>query len=410
MMKLYALIFGVSLVLRVSALFILPEPHISYNAQFAYIKGAQMLVEGQGFADPTFPVYTPPLYSLVIALLAWLFGGDGIMGIKVVQIVLDSAMAVLLYLIAKEICNSSVGILSAAIWAIYPFAIYSTLYVGTEVLFTFLVAVWVWFTIWAIKSARWEYYCAAGAFLGLATLTRGTTQFVPLILLILMFVFRDQGLRWIRMYLLTVVCFGLIILPWGIRNYLVLNEFIPIGANSSIILYGVSEPMLTIGDGRAKEVARLYEEARINGIIPPPEDHPPAERDRFLAKVAIDHYKARFRNDPAGLSVFMLKKFFRLWYSTESGNNHGVTLAINLGLYILAGIGIVLSWKQRNWKALTLLVLVAYFVIIHWLTLPLFRYMIPVMPFLSMFAAMGMIAFLNRKWPRAYERLQSTAG
>jgi len=406
-MKLYFWIFLVSCVFRVTALFILPEPHVSYNAQFAYIKGAEMLVAGQGFADPAFPVYTPPLYSLAIAVLAFLFGGDGIMGIKIVQIVLDSAMAVLLYLIAREIFDPSVGFLSAVIWAMYPFAIYSTLYVGTEVFFTFLVAVWVWCTIWAIKCARWEYYCAAGVFLGLATLTRGTTQFMPLILLALMFALRDHGFKWIRMYVLTVVCFTLIILPWGIRNYLVLKEVIPIGANSSVILYGASEPMLTIGDGRAKEVARLYEEAKTRGIVPPPEDHAPAERDRFLARVAIDHYKARLRNDPVDLSLYMVTKFVRLWYSTESGNNHGATFAINFGLYILAGVGIVLSWKKRNWKALTVLVLVGYFVFIHWMTLPLFRYMIPVMPYLSMFAATAMLAALNRKWPRVYERFRA---
>ena len=94
-MKLYSWIFLVSFIFRVTTLLILPEPQVSYNAQFAYIKGAQMLVEGQGFADPTFPVYTPPLYSLVIASLDFLFGGDGTVAIKIVQIVLDSATAVL---------------------------------------------------------------------------------------------------------------------------------------------------------------------------------------------------------------------------------------------------------------------------------------------------------------------------
>lgn len=207
------------------------------------------------------------------------------------------------------------------------------------------------------------------------------------------------------MYALTMVAFALIILPWGIRNYIVLKEFIPVGANSSVILYGASEPMLTIGEGRAKEVARLYEEAKTRGIVPPPEDHPPAERDRYLGKVAIDHYQTRLRNDPADLSMYVVKKFFRLWYSTESGNNHGATFAINFGLYILAGIGIMLSWKQGNRKAFAMLVLVGYFVFIHWMTLPLFRYMIPVMPYLSIFAAMGMLSIANRKWPQISQKI-----
>lgn len=402
-MKLHFLIFSVSFVVRIIAFWVLPEPHVSYNAQFAYVKGAQIILEGQGFADPAFPVYTPPLYSLSIATAAFFFG-DGITGIKIFQIVLDSVTAIVLYLIAKEIFDAPVALLSAMIWALYPFAIYSTLYVGTEVLFTFFIAVWVWITMWAIKCDRWDYYCAAGVFLGLATLTRGTTQFMPLILFGLLFTFRKQSVGWLRMYILTVVCFTIVILPWGIRNYLVLKEFIPVGANSSVILYGASEPMLTIGDGRAKEVARLYEEAKTRGIVPPPEDHAPAERDRYLARVAVDHYKARLRNDPLDLSLFMIKKFFRLWYSTESGSNQSATLAINLGIYILTGVGIVLSWRRRNWEALILLVLVGYFVVIHWMTLPLFRYLIPVMPYLVAFSAVGLLIGLQRSWPEMHRR------
>lgn len=403
-MKLHFLIFSMSFVVRVIAFLVVPEPHVSYNAQFAYIKGAQMLLEGQGLTDPAFPVYTPPLYSLSIATAAFLFGGDGITGIKIFQIVLDSVTAIVLYLIAKEIFDAPVALLSATIWALYPFAIYSTLYVGTEVFFTFFIALWVWFTMWAIKCDRWDYYCAGGVFLGLATLTRGTTQFMPLILFGLLFTFRKQSFGWLRMYILTVACFTMVILPWGIRNYLVLKEFIPVGANSSVILYGASEPMLTIGDGRAKEVARLYEEAKTRGVVPPPEDRAPAERDRFLAKVAVDHYKARLRNDPLELSAFMVKKFFRLWYSTESGSNHSATLAINLSIYILAGVGIVLSWRRRNWAALILLVLVGYFVVIHWMTLPLFRYLIPVMPYLVAFAAVGLLIGLQHSWPEMHRR------
>ena len=170
-----------------------------------------------------------------------------------------------------------------------------------------------------------------------------------------------------------------------------------------MILYG-HRPMLTIGEGRAKGLP-AYMRRQKQGVSFRLQDHPPAERDRYLGKVAIDHYQTRLRNDPADLSMYVVKKFFRLWYSTESGNNHGATFAINFGLYILAGIGIMLSWKQGNRKAFAMLVLVGYFVFIHWMTLPLFRYMIPVMPYLSIFAAMGMLSIANRKWPQISQKI-----
>jgi hypothetical protein len=124
-----------------------------------------------------------------------------------------------------------------------------------------------------------------------------------------------------------------------------------------------------------------------------------------LAKVAIENYRERLRADPIGLAVFMVQKFLRLWYSTESGNNHGITLAVNAGIYAFAFVGIFAAcWKNKNGMALMLLGLVIYFVIIHWLTLPLFRYMLPVMPYVIAFAAFGLLFVIERRWPEVHGR------
>ena len=105
----------------------------------------------------------------------------------------------------------------------------------------------------------------------------------------------------------------------------------------------------------------------------------------------------------------MVQKFFRLWYSTESGTNHGITLSVNAGVYALSLIGIVISLKKKNKMAIMLMGIVGYFAVIHWLTLPLFRYMLPVMPYVLTFAAVGMLFIRERKWPQAHERLRGTA-
>ncbi len=397
-------IFALALVARLVAFCVLPEPHMSYNAIFAYVKGAQILLEGQGFSDVSFPVYTPPLYSSLIAIVTVLFG-DGISAIKILQIAADSLTAVLIYLLIREVFEGPTGVVSAMMWALYPFSIYSTLYIGTEALFTFFIGLWVLLTVYAIKYDRWQYHCCAGIILGLATLTRGTTQFIPLLLPFVLFTVRSESPRWLRNSLLSLLCFMIVILPWGIRNYIVLHEIIPVGANTSVILMGSSEPLLTL-DTREKEWPRLYAEAIAKGIVPVPEDRGPAERDSFWAKVAIENYRNRLRTDPFGLVTFMAQKFFRLWYSTESGNNHGITLGVNAVVYALAIVGVVAAWKRKNGMAVALLSLVGYFVILHWLTLPLFRYMLPVMPYVIAFAAFGMLFVIERKWPELYRRLQ----
>ena len=398
-------IFALALIVRLIAFAVLPEPHMSYNATFAYVKGAEILFEGQGFSDPSFPVYTPPLYSICIAIVTAIFG-NGILAIKFIQIVLDSFTAVLLYFLVRTVFSELTGNLAGIMWALYPFTIYSTLYIGTEAFFTFFITFFVLLLVHGIQTDKIYFYCLAGIVLGLATLTRGTTQFIPLILPFVLFALGKGRVHWLRNSLVSLVCFVIVILPWGARNYFVLHEIIPVGANSTIILYGTYEPLLTI-DTRQAELARLFAEAKAKGIVPPGEDRGPAERDRFLARVAIENYRERFRSDTFGLGMFMFKKFGRLWYSTESGNNHGVTLAVNAGIYVLAIIGICIAWKRRNGIAMMLLSLVGYFVIIHWLSLPLFRYMLPVMPYVIAFAALGFAFLIELSWPEMHGQLRN---
>ena len=90
-------IFMVALGVRLTALWVLPEPHMAYNAIFAYVRGAEILLNGQGFSDPSFPVYTPPLYSMLIAGGYALFG-DGIHATKLLQVVADAFRGIFLYL------------------------------------------------------------------------------------------------------------------------------------------------------------------------------------------------------------------------------------------------------------------------------------------------------------------------
>ena len=305
----------------------------------------------------------------------------------------------------RELFDRLTGYLSAVIWALYPFAVYPTLYIGTETLFTLLVALWALLTTRALKEDRWELYCAAGSVLGLATLTRGTTQFLPLLLPFVFVVSRGSVVGWFRQYGITLVCFVIAILPWGLRNYLVLNEIIPIGINNTIVLWGSSEPLWTL-DTRGREYPVLLAEAERKGIISTSKDLGIVEKDRNNVRLAIENYRKLLSEKPANIVPFMVKKFLRLWYSTESGNNHGTSLLINSFIYIPAGVGSIVAWRRNKSVALALYGIIGYFALMHWLTLPLFRYMIPVMPYVIAFCAIGLLFLLEHRWPKVHRRLQ----
>ena len=396
--KLIIALFSVSLFLRLIALTVFPPPDLDTSAIGAY-RGAHRLVDGDGFSDPSFSVIAPPLYTIFISIFVSLFGDDQV-PVKIIQAFVESTMIIIVYSIIREIFDARTGLLSAAILTIYPFSTYLTISIATEPLFTFLLSCFVLVSILAIKSNKLQHYCAAGILLGLATLTRGTTQFFPLFFLITLWPFQKLTKDFLLAYMTFCLAFALVILPWTLRNYIVLEDFIPVGTAGGIVfLQGSSEKFFTI-DGKSREWPAYFESLRAKGIAPPPEGskRKESEMDKFHFKAGIESYKSRLQNNPLSLIPFLSNKFFRLWYATESGNNQTVILAINLLIYPFALAGLVLAWVKKKSLAWLIFCLVLYFVVVHWVSLPLFRYMIPVMPYVIGFAAFAVTTIVERFW------------
>lgn len=395
-------IFVVSLSIRLAAVWFLPETHLGTNAEIAYLGGAHRLVEGRGFGDPEYPVFTPPLYAIFIAGSLLLFQ-DGQGPVKLAQAIADSLTVVLLYLIARQLFGLRTALLAAIAWSVYPFSIYAVTYIGTETFFTLFLSIFVLLSIYAIERGDLRYYVSAGLVLGLATLLRGTTQYYPLVFLLLLWsLFRNEPRVVVPRYLAFCLAFVAVIFPWSLRNYRVLGDVIPVGTGASVFLQGSSEEFFTV-DGKAKGYPRYFELMRSRGIQPPP-NATPAQADRFLLRAGMENYKMRFESEPLSIGRFLLKKFARLWYATESGQNHFRILAVNILIYPLAVLGTALAWRRRLTLAWVIHALLAYFILLHWLTLPLFRYMLPVMPYVIALAAWAIVDLGRRsrlRWGQA---------
>lgn len=380
------ILLAVAFGLRMGAVVLAPEQHLSTNAEIAYLGGAHLLVEGKGFGDPSYPLFTPPLYAGIIAILIHLVGEDQL-SIKVVQALADSFTVIVIYFLAREIFDSETALISAAIWAIYPFSIYATLYVGPEAIFTLFLGLTLLLMVYAIKYQSWRHYSGAGILLGLATLIRGTTQFIPLLFPFMLLYFKRGTKRSIMNYGIFLLSFIIIVAPWSLRNYLVLNDFIPVAAAGGVFLYGSSEKFLIIKD-RERHLPELLEELRVKKhLFEPPKGSKPSEHDQYLLQAGIEIYKNTFKDDHLGFVTFMFKKFLRLWYGTESGNNQGYILGVNSLIYLLALVGILISWLQRKQLAVLLIFVLVYFIVLHTVSFPMFRYMLPVMPYVIAFAA-----------------------
>jgi 4-amino-4-deoxy-L-arabinose transferase-like glycosyltransferase len=390
--KILMVFFFSSLIIRGLALWLTPVEHLGTNAHIAYLGGAKMILSGKGLMDPGYPVFSPPLYAILIAIGSW-FSGQDQLPIKLLQIFADSATTCVVMLIAREILGFRTALVSGALLVVYPFSIYASLYIGTETLFAFLLSCFILFFLRATSSSRLAWYSLAGGTLGVATLIRGTTQFFPLIApVLLVLLYRTISKRVIVGYLGLCVCFALIIAPWTIRNYLVLKEVVPVATPSSVFLQGSHEDFFTI-DGKIKGFPKYFSELEGRGISRPPPDAGPVQRDRYLFRAGLENYKIRAETDPLSIIPFMLTKFGRTWYATETGRNHAIILFANIPLYILAVVGVISIFRQRQaprsiW---ILLFVIAYFAALHTVSLPLFRYVLPVMPYVIVLASAGVL-------------------
>jgi len=381
--RIVASIFVVALLLRLSALAIFPTPELDDSAQI-YLRAAHLLMDGQGFSDPSFPVYNPPIYPVFIALCLSLFGDDQVF-VKIVQAVVDSLTIVLIYFVMKEIFDPETALLSAGILSLYPFSAYLTISIASEPLFTFFLSGFVLSSVYAVRSTKRWYYCVTGILLGLATLTRGTTQFVPLMFPVMLILLGKRGRDSIFCYTALCLSFVLVILPWTVRNYVVLDDFIPVATGGGIVvLMGSSEKFLTIAGKPEMYQAHI-----------PPAGGTPSQNDKFFARAGLERHMVHLQTDPLGFVRFMAKKLARLWYATESGKNHNLILLSQLPIYVFAVIGVIFARIKGKTLAWIPLCMVAYFVALHWLSLPLFRYMIPIMPYVIGLAAFAIVTVKN---------------
>ncbi len=390
-----AALFLAALLLRLAAVAAI-EPILGMNAQGVFLGGAQRLVSGDGFRDPGYPLLSAPLYAVFIAIGLHLFG-DAQLPIKLAQAVADSLTVVLLYYICRRIFEERIARVAAAIAAVYPFFIYAAASIGDETFFTLFLACFVLVGLRAIESGRWWLHCAAGAMLALATLVRASVQFYPAFWLLTLCALAGVNWRTLGRFAAFSACFVLLIAPWTIRNYLVRGEFIPVAVNGGLpALCGAGEEFFTI-PGRDE---RLHEystdRSKRAGSKTPDPGATTSEWERFYRRAAIERYKIRFETDPWSLPGFLVKKFAWLWYGTESGSNLLPILLINAFVYPFCLVGIWSCMRRKEMKALILLMPVVYLVLLHWATFVMFRYMVPVMPYLLAFAAVAVVASIDR--------------
>lgn len=368
-------------------------PFIGDNAKDSYIPAAQRILTEHRFNGPDSrpDSKVPPGYSFILA--GFLVLSHPFKWMIAAQVVLDSFTALAVYWLGARIFSAWTGAVAAIGWLLFPLSTAISTWLTAETVFTFLLTAFLAIALWIFQErAGFGWALFAGLTLGLATLFRGSTLALPALLLLV----RPFRSSW-RAAVGMILGFAIVIVPWWIRNRVVLNDNIPVAVGlGSVVLQG-SEEEVFYGANKPLIYPGYFELAAKEGVVKPPGNKESAI-DGWMLRVGVQNYKRRLAERPWSFIPFFAFKCWRLWYGMEFGTpmRHFQVGLFTFPILFLALFGIAKTIAKGGFHPVMVLI-PAFFVGLHVITLPEVRYVIPVYPILFLYAAHTVSGLIPRK-------------
>jgi hypothetical protein len=387
--------------------------------QISYHTLACRVVEGHGFTVPEgwWPAtaanqptaHWSYLYVLFLAAVYGFFG-QAPLAARLIQAVLTGWLQTwLTFRISTRIFGPRVGLVSAALSAVYA---YFLLYGSALVTEAFYIVALLWTLDIATGLAqdtepqggfgKKRTWAALGLAFGLAVLLRQVVLLtLPLTLGWVGWMLARKNAPSARAarllprtglaVLLVLTC----VAPWTIRNYMVFDQFVPLNTNAGFAFFWGNHPVHGV-----QFVPVLHGEGTYSRLIP--------NEVKQLNEAAMDRELFRrglgfVREEPVRylrLSLSRIREYFKFWPEADSGAISNWARMLSFGLYLplfVAGLGISLWRPHKKAAVASLLVLFcALYSLIHILSWTLIRYRLPIDAVLMPFAGLTTVWILNR--------------
>jgi 4-amino-4-deoxy-L-arabinose transferase-like glycosyltransferase len=392
-------IFLLALGLRVYFVTRYPQPKIIKDAAL-YDAQARNVVSGYGLSSRPPEIHNFFFgYPLFLASLYSVFGAS-LQVVYLSQAVLGSLLGFIVFGIAYQLFRSKcIGLTAALLAGVYPPFIEYTARVLTETLATFTLALFVYLSILALKSAKSRLIFLSGMAFGLAVLSRDLFFYLIIFILITAFITlwprRKTALRFLALFLVGVIlaCSPVLARDAHLFGSFNFGRLVRIPLTSAFILVtDASQIAETDGLVRlAAEKPQQWEEALSRS---------PVEAVQEGSMNIIEG----LTTDPLGYLAIYLEQWAPrvefLWYrgGWHSAAIFGISprrlLVFTRLIVSLALLGAVVC--LREWKKhLLLYSLIVYPSLMHAMFLALPRYSIPWMSYGCVFAAVGVVTLIT---------------
>jgi 4-amino-4-deoxy-L-arabinose transferase-like glycosyltransferase len=254
-----ALILIAALAIRVA--YVESTPYRLINDGYIYNRQASMMATngdydtdhrpGTGALGSRGPIaYFPPAFPYVLAVSDLLTGHESggrpaVEPERIEQALLGTAAVALLGLVALEAFGATVAVVAMVLAAVYPVFVEMSGILAAENLLVVLELAMAWTALRARRSGRpLRWIAATGVLTGLATLTHQNAilLLLPLGAAAVAAVRGPSRARAGSAITLLVMTTLVVILPWTIRNAIVLHRFLPVSDETGITLVGAYNP------------------------------------------------------------------------------------------------------------------------------------------------------------------------
>ncbi|MCL6623066.1 MAG: glycosyltransferase family 39 protein [Fimbriimonadales bacterium] len=324
--------------------------------------------------------YRPPLFPFVLGIYYRLVGFSP-EGFFWLQALMGSLVVLMVAYGASRLLHFRAGMWAGLLCACDPVLIHYTTQLLTENLFLPLFVL----AGLCLFLGGDSFKPIAGALWALAALCRPIIVALGLILVLIDIWRNKRDPRKIAITLLSVLAFSLVLAPWVVRNYRVHGAFVPLTTNTGVNLWM----------GNNENATGWYLPSDLGPRLPADE----IQRDRIYLQEALRY----IRENPLGASLLFLKKVILYWQPYP----HPAPMMYLVLLGVLALWGILREWHLPLVR--TLVALVLYFNLSTGVFFAAHRFVVPVLPLLTLLASLGVDNLLNPRQRTMRETTSSDA-
>lgn len=414
-----ALILGIAVLLRVGAAIYLGDKAEALPGTFdqiSYHTLAIRLLNGHGFTFgrawwPATPANAPTahwsfLYTFYLTAVYAIANPHPLIARLIQAVVVGIIHPYLIFRLGEQLFNRQVGLVAAAITAIYIYFIYYAGTLMTEPFYITAILAVLYVTIRLSRpelSTSYPLAISLGLLLAITLLFRQLfALFVPFLFLWLWWVNYQQQRRLpIGQSLVAIAIVAVLILPFTLYNYSRFHRFVLLNTNAGYAFFWANHPI---------------HGTNFIPILPPEKgsyyDLIPVEL-RSLDEAALDtallkQGLAFVSDDPIRylkLSLSRIPAYFIFWPSPDSGLVSNISRVASFGLFLPFMVaGFIMSLKKwwlsgrSRWSDPILLIylFMACYTLIHLLSWALVRYRLPVDSLWLLFAPLPLLALRER--------------